>query len=331
MNNLDTNHIIEDMINTLNDRTWRTRRQASDKLIKIGKPAILPLMTAIRQHAFTTFTLPEAVRALGGIGDVQAVDLLIEELENQNVQVVQEAIKGLGLIGSPQAIQPLINVFRRNWDDIETITARQEAESALAAIGQPAFPSLLAMLTDEDDNVREGGASALAELYDPQAIDPLINALQDKKHLVRAHAADALAKLGNKRAIKPLIVLLADDSWYVRTRAIFALGQLGGSSVFASLTNTLEDQDPRIRSAAVSVLGQLQDTRIHDVLLKVLSDPDGNVRSDAVLAFARSGDTRALSALSWIQQNDPGYSGVNRIKDTATYAIQCIQERHLKN
>jgi len=166
MSSSDEEQAIADLINALNGRPWKTRRQASDALIGLGKPAVLPLMAAIRQNAFTVFTLPEAVRALGGIGDEQVIDLLIEELESRNVHAVQEAIKGLGHIGSPQAIQPLIDVFRHDWDDIETITAWQEAESALAAIGEPAIQPLLIALQDEDDIVRQGVASALQRIQE---------------------------------------------------------------------------------------------------------------------------------------------------------------------
>jgi len=331
MSHTDEDQGIADLIDALNNRTWKTRRQASDTLIKLGKPAVLPLMAAIRQSAFTVFTLPEAIRALGGIGDGQAVDLLIEELESRNVHAVQEAIEGLGHIGSPQAIPPLIDVLRHDWDDTETITAWQKATTALAAIGEPALPALLTALLDEDDNVRQGVAEALGKLRDPRAVDPLINALQDEQSIVRAYAADALAELGDERAIEPLVALLTDEDWYVRARTLFALGQLGGPLVFAPLVSALEDQDSRVRSAAASALGKLQDARIHDVLLEVLSDPDGSVRSAAVLAFARVGDERALPALIWIQQNDPGYAGANKVKDHATYAIQRIQERQQKS
>ncbi len=331
MSHINEDQAIAEMINTLNDRTWKTRRQASDALIKLGQPAVLPLMAAIKQNAFTVFTLPEAIRALGGIGDVQAVDLLIEELESRNVHAVQEAIEGIGHIGSPQAIQSLIDVFRHDWDDTETITAWQKAATALAAIGEPSLPALLTALLDEDDNVRQGVAEALGKLRDPRAVDPLINALQDEQSIVRAYAADALAELGDERAIKPLVALLADEDWYVRARTLFALGQLGGPFVFAPLVSALGDREPRVRSAAVSALGKLQDARLHDVLLEVLNDPDGRVRSAAVLAFGRGGDERALPALTWIQRNDPGYSEANKIKDHATYAIQRIQERQQKS
>src|SRR5262249_33289334 len=152
----------------------------------------LPLMAAIRQNAFTVFTLPEAVRALGGIEDEQAIDLLIEELESRNVHAVQEAIKGLGRIGSSQAIQPLIDVFRHDWDDIETITAWDDAAAALATIGEPAIYPLLIAFSDGDDVVRQGTASALAQLPGERSVDPLIEVLQDEKGVIRASAADAL-------------------------------------------------------------------------------------------------------------------------------------------
>lgn len=301
MSHTDEDQDIADMINALNGRPWKTRRQASDTLIKLGKPAVLPLMAAIRQNTFTVFTLPEAIRALGGIGDEQAVDLLIEELENRNVHAAQEAIEGLGHIGSPRAIQPLIDVLRHDWDDRETITTWQKAATALAAIGEPSLPALLTALLDEDDNVRQGVVEALVMLRDPRAVDPLIKVLQD------------------------------DEDWYVRTQSLFALGLLGGPSVFVPLVGALEDRDPRVRRTAVSVLGKLQDARIHDVLLEALNDPDGRVRSAVVLAFAEIGDERALPALTWIQQNDSGSSGANKVKDHATYAIQRIQERQQKS
>jgi HEAT repeat protein len=332
----DMSHTIEeqgiaDLIRALNDRPWQTRRQAADALIKLGEPAVVPLMTAIRQNAFTVFTLPEAVRALGGIGAIQAVDLLIEELESWNVHAVQEAAKGLGHIGSPQAIQPLIDMFRHDWEDTETITAWQEAATALAAIGEPALPALLTALSDEDDNVRQGVAEALGQLHDPRTVGPLVKALQDETSIVRAYVADALAKLGDKRAIEPLIALLTDEDWYVRAHVLSALGQLGGPSVFAPLVSALDDQEPWVRSAAVYGLGKLQDARIQNILLEALKDSDGRVRSAAALTLGKIGDERALPALTWVQQNDSGYSGANKVKDYATYAIQGIQERHQKS
>ena len=325
---------IGELINALNDRTWKTRRQASDALIRRGKPAVQPLMAAIRENTFTVFTLPEAIRALGGIGDVQAVDLLIEELENRNVDTVQEAIKGLGSISNPQAIAPLIDVFRHDWDDPETFTVWREAATALVAIGETSLPALLAALSDEDDAVRQEVAKALGKLHDPRAVGPLIHALQDENAPVRATVVAVLAEPGNERAIEPLVALLAQDkNTFVRARAVSALGTLGqrdSAPVFAPIVSALKDRDPIVRNMAVTALGRLSDTRIHDLLLELLNNPDECVRSAAILTLAHVGDERALPALTWIQQNDTGSSGANKIKDRATYALQHVQERQQK-
>lgn len=319
---------IADLLKSLNDRPWQTRRQASDTLIQLGSSAVLPLMAAIRQNAFTVFTLPEAVRALAGIGDERAIDLLIEILESWNVHAVQEAIKGLGLIGSPRAIQPLIDVFRHDWDDTETYTAWQKATTALATIGEPAFQPLLRALKDEDGNVRQEVVEALGKLRDPRTLGPLIHALQDEQDAVRTSAADALAKLGDKRAIEPLIALLSDEHWLVRIRALSALRKLGGLSMFDYVVGALDDHDPKVREAAIGALGELQDTRVQDILLGALKDPDSCVRSTAILILGKIGDERALPALYWIQQNDTSFdTRGNKMRNEATRALQRIQER----
>ena len=349
---------IADLINALNDRTWKTRRQASDALISLGKPAVQPLMAAIRENTFTVFTLPEAVRALGGIGDEQAVDLLIEELENWNVHAVQEAIKGLGHLGSPQAIQPLIAVFRHDWDDEETITAWQEASKALAAIGETALVPLIEGLQDRNSLVRSGVIDALGQLRGTQAVDPLVSMLQDEERQVRADAAEALGSIGDQHAVEPLVALLADEDQYVRCQACYALGDIGTLQVFDPLVTVFNDPDPHVRHAAVVNLARLQGMRIRgldpdpepatrhatieqlkstqgervlDLLLGALRDSDGTVRSSAAHALGQIGDERVVPALAWIEQNDTGSAGANKVKDAAARAIQSIHERYQKS
>lgn len=258
MSHIDEDQGIVEVINALNDRTWKTRRQASDALIEIGKPAVLPLMAAIKQNIFTYVTFPEAIRTLGSIGDVQAVDLLVEVLEGENVHAAQEAARGLGHIGSPQATQPLIEAFRHDWHDDETITAWQEASKALAVIGQPALPALLAALNDESSTVRQGAIDALGQLQDSQAVPALINMLNDGERAVREGAIEALGQIGDQQALRPLMALLSsDEDWHVRYRACYALGDIGEISVYEALISVLHDAEPEVRRAAVVNLGRM--------------------------------------------------------------------------
>ena len=324
MSKADEEREIEPLISLLNDRTWRKREEAVEALVRIGEPAVMYLLRVVENR---NGNRAAAARALGRIGDQRAVEALIDVLYTKNVHLSQEAAEALGCIRDARAVQPLIDLFRHDWDDTETVTAWQKAATALAAIGEPAIQPLLIALKEEDENVRSGAIDALAQLHDARAADSLIAALQDKSSIIRASSADALAKIGDTRAIEPVMALLKDDDWYVRSNTLYALAKLGGSSIFTSLTIGLNDPDPKVRSAALHSLGELQDARIHDPLLEGLKDADAQVRDAAALSLSKVGDERALPALIWVQQNDIGYAGANKVKDLATYAIQNIEVR----
>ena len=74
----------------------------------------------------------EAAKALGRIGDSQAVAPLIARLMDVDGQVAHAAVEALGEIGTP-AIQPLLAALKNEDRDM-----RQRAAEALGMIGLPA-------------------------------------------------------------------------------------------------------------------------------------------------------------------------------------------------
>ena len=98
-----------------------------------------------------------AASALGRVGDSQAVDPLIDALEDDQLGVIEIASLSLGEIGDSRAVEPLINA-----------------------------------LGDENWEVRSSLAKALGKIGDNRAIQPLINLLKDKNENVRWHAVQAL-------------------------------------------------------------------------------------------------------------------------------------------
>lgn len=85
----------------------------------------------------------------------------------------------------------------------------------------------LALLGNDDWQVRKSAAAALGDLGDTKAVELLIDALGDKCSDVLTAAADALAKLSDARAVNPLIMILCDESPDVRSAAATALNKLG--------------------------------------------------------------------------------------------------------
>lgn len=325
MSYINEEEVIINLISALNSCTWKIRVQAADALINIGEPAVKPLMSRIRQDFFSIPALPEAVRALGGIGDVQAVDLLVEMLHSNHIHAAQEAAKGLGHIADPRAIPALIDVFKHDWNDEETVTMWQETSSALATIGGNALFPLIAALQDKNSAVRSGVISALSQLKDTRAVDPLLRMLGDTDTQVRANAINALAQIGDEKAAEPLIAVLKDEDWYVRCQALHALGELRIPSSVETISSALRDPEPRVRSAVATALGNFKNAQ--SSLLELLKDPSGEVRGAAALALAQVGDEKAIPALQWMQEHDTGYWDKNRIRDHAAYAIKNIQEK----
>ncbi len=155
-----------------------------------------------------------AVRALALIGGPEAEDAAIQRLADRDESTRCAAALALGQLKAAIAIPALTERLAdpSGW-------VRDSAGDALAMIGEPALPALLAALADARDGVRVRAAAALRkitvhqltglrpETYPPAfwpVISALFTALNDPNRLVRHNAYEALAQLG-----------LLDEVWVV--------------------------------------------------------------------------------------------------------------------
>lgn len=111
---------------------------------------------------------------------------------------------------------------------------RRRAYLDLAYIPEDATPPTgvyVALLKDEDPNVRANGAELLGTMgsRSREAIPELTAALKDKDDQVRAKAAEALGKMApdSKSAVPQLIDLLKDESPEAVRGALGGLARLG--------------------------------------------------------------------------------------------------------
>ena len=75
---------------------------------------------------------------------------------------------------------------------------RQRARETLAAIGEPALPSLVALLASTKARLRWEAAKALTEIPDPAAIPGLVSLLADRQSEIGWLAAIGLINTGNR-------------------------------------------------------------------------------------------------------------------------------------
>lgn len=212
-----------------------------------------------------------AVQELVKIG-TPAVEPLIAALKDPNDQVRESAVDVLLRIKDPRAIEPLIAVFKDPKPKI-----RWGAVGAVEQFGTPAVEPLISALTDADALVRMNAAGILDRLKDPRAVEPLISALKDSDSTVRAVAAGALVWIKDPRMVEPLIAVLMNTNdrrdfdlrvHLVATLILFkdprvagALKTVGPVTITEATSDLIRRGEPGSEDALIEVLNKFGDTR----------------------------------------------------------------------
>jgi hypothetical protein len=144
--------------------------------------------------------------------------------------------------------------------------ARRKAREALVALGKPAVPSVIQLLSHRKPHVRWEAAKALGGIADPIAAFALVNALNDHDGDVRWLAAEGLAAVG-RDALPPLLAALierADSDWLCEGAhhvCHILVRKKGLGSILRPLLAALEQSEPETASplAAYNALSKLRD------------------------------------------------------------------------
>lgn len=221
-----------------------------------------PLQSLMREYSGFFHNTPgvEAARALVKIGK-PAVEPLIAALNNKDSSVRNKAVLALGKIKDDRAVEALIMTLKDEYRRFTVI-------GALKTSGELAVGPLIIALTNEDSLVREGAAIALGKIEDKRAIEPLIDILKDESPTVRKWGALALGDIKDKRAVEPLIMLLNDEDLDVRWGAITALGEIKNRQAVGALIGILKDEDSAVRHKAAWALEEITGKRFGENITK---------------------------------------------------------------
>ncbi|MDF3052844.1 MAG: lyase domain protein repeat-containing protein, partial [Geminicoccaceae bacterium] len=248
--------LVEKYIERLRSaRKWRDRAFAAELLGRVGGaksvPALLETVTATRSEDSDVREV--ALRALARIADPRAVDPLIRALETADVWLAPRIADVLTRHGEA-AVDPLIAVL----NDRGHRPARAWAANVLGEVrATRAFPALVRLLGDPEDEVRAKAAAALGRLGDRRAIGYLLeHLLTDPAPFVRVRIAASLGQIGGPEVTERLVRSLGDPAWWVRMRSVEALEQIGAVSE-GPLLVALDDANPEIRLRAAAALERL--------------------------------------------------------------------------
>lgn len=227
-----------------------------------------------------------AARVLGEMGDLNAVETLIDVLKNdKNGSVRLYAARALGELGDQRATTPLIESLQED----RNVDVRVRAARALGRLGgEDVVLPLVIALSDSNSQVCMTAADALIEIG-PIAVGPLVKVLQHDKVNVRCDATRALGELGDLSAVEPLVSMLKDEWVNVRIYAVQSLGKLGGSAATPALINVLldEEENDLVRSGAAAALGMIKDPRALLPLRNLIMEAEelGEIEDTALKAY----------------------------------------------
>jgi len=218
----------------------------------------------------------EAVLALGGSKDSQAVSKLVSALSDKDPMTRMLAAQGLGTL---------------------------KAASTQAALAR-------SLATDTDAEVRQAAAVSLRQIEDPAAVDALGKALKDSSPNVRVTALAGLAHY-KVAGSGPLVeALCKDNAVEVRRTAVFVLGRLEDHAAVPTLEGLLKsDPDGAVRAGAAQALGDLRAAESKEALRPLLKDPVKIVQASAARSLTILGDNSGFEiAKTLAQDSDLGVS-----------------------
>lgn len=227
-----------------------------------------------------------AARVLGEMGDMRAVEPLIEVLKHdKNGSVRLYAARALGELGDPLATEPLIESLRED----RNVDVRVRAARALGRLGgEEVVLPLVEALSDTNSQVCMTAADALVEIG-PIAVGPLIRSLKNERVNVRCDATRALGELNDTNAVEPLIDMLTDDWVNVRIYAVQSLGKLGDMRATPALIKVMQDKEENdlVRAGAAAALGLFKDPKALLPLRELIMEANelGEIEDTALKAY----------------------------------------------
>ena len=272
------------------------RMQVADVLGETRNPASLPALTSAARGEFFTVRA-RAASAIAKIGDLQTLPLLIALLKDKEKIVRMAAAYAVVKFKDPRWLIPLSDVVLED----QQIEVRQSVASAMAESKKPqVIPYLIEALKDsfwwyERENVMAPLIEAIAS-FGADAVEPLIQALKHPEGAVRKNAASILGMIRDPRAVEPLGMALYDFHVDVGEQAATALGQFGAASL-EIFDEAMRASESSIRIHALTGLGLVQDPRAIELIAYGLHDPDRHVQKRAIFALKVSRHPLALELL----------------------------------
>lgn len=286
---------ITALIARLETRDWD---KAVEELVRIGKPAVDPLIVALDRTE--RFTPGRASIALARIGTKKAVEAVYKAAERSDIQAKNDLMEALGILKTAKAEGLLIKtVLDESAGTVRYAAARALGESP----STKAVAAVTTLLGAKAWYNRVAAVQALGGMKSPGAIPALVKALSDESRVVQAEVRKALAGFGPP-AIGPLVIILPTAGPKDRWQIVWILGRIGTARAIDPLLAALGSADWMERSEAAVSLSRLEDSSIDSRLRALGERSDRSLGEEAAWVLAAR-STAGSRAERWTEAQAP--------------------------
>lgn len=208
-----------------------------------------------------------ALGALGRLGDLAALNPILNSLQNGNSKIRKAALQALvdlqeqaGIQNEVKIISRVREVYNKNIALFLLDLIKDEAEeqrvlrAGIRVLGWMAeVMSIQFLIPFLKSPLKEETSLAMIRLK-RSAVDPLISALTKTDPLIREGAAFCLGEIGDRKAVPSLLKLIRDPVGHVRQSLAGALGKLGDFIATGGLIQLLDDPYPNVQESAIQAL-----------------------------------------------------------------------------
>ncbi len=241
--------------------------------------------------------LREAAQDAGDYGCQNAIPGLIQVLQNPNLGVQEAADLALRQLGGTEVVRGLCPLLR-----VEDAQVRNLAMDILREVGNQDINTIVALLSDNDVDVRIFASDILGSTRNILAVPHLCQALlHDLEVNVRYQAAVSLGSLGFAEAVQCLNQALSDEEW-VQFSVIEALLKIRDESSINALIRAMPQASDLVASMIVDALGELGNLKSIPLLLKRLDESPRALRNKIVKAVVQIMGGRTLNLLPALEQ-----------------------------
>ena len=303
--------LIEALIKILTYWNKENRAKAKEELIKIGEPAVEPLIKTLKEKpSFGRKEVEEALERIGnkkGLVEVEEIrkereiDDLIKNLDLKDKDASDNSLDKLVMISKP-AVPALIKALNTSNDSI-----KEGVVLALGSIGmntgdKRVVKHLIPLMHEDIGLYGQAARDSIVQIGEP-SVPMLLDALEESydnepiDEIFQGDIARALCEIRDPRAVDPLIKLLKNTESEFLSKWVSDTMYILGEPVIKPLIKALEDPNDNLSLSAANALKFIGDARAVPTLIKLMKDPNRSSREEYALTLGSIGDYTSIDPL----------------------------------